>query len=107
MTKSKKSMSMLLSDACKEACAGNMKLKESIWHNANKFINDVENPVQECCYDILQLPITSSRKKELISTCNSHGRVFITKSQQILQQLDPDSKDVKLKKQHWQIYDMT
>ena len=32
-----------------------------------------------------------------ISTCNSHDRVFITKSQEILQQHDPDSKDVKLK----------
>ena len=65
---------------------------------ANKCINAVENPVSECCFDILHIPVTSSRgKKEFISTCISSDRVFITNSQQLVHQLDPDSKDVKLK----------
>ena len=58
MTKSRKGMSELLEIAHKEASAGNMNLKQSVHHMGNKLLNASENPVQECCYDILQLPIT-------------------------------------------------
>ena len=52
MTKSQKGMSELLEIACEEASA------------SNKLLNAAENPVQECCYDILQLSITNSASKK-------------------------------------------
>ena len=70
MTKSQKGMSELLEIACEEASAGNMNLKHSVCHMGNKLLNAAENPVQECCYDIFQLPIkNSTHRKEFITTC--------------------------------------
>ena len=69
MTKSLKGMSDLLAAACKEAREGNMTLKESVRHMGNKFLNSVEMSEQECCWDLLELPMTqSSVKVEFIST---------------------------------------
>ena len=74
MTKSQKGMSELLEIACEEASAGNMNLKQSVCHMGNKLLNADENPVQECCYDILQLPITnSSCKKAFIATFHQNN----------------------------------
>ena len=70
MTKSQKGMGTLMTETCREAQKGNFSLKESVCHMANKFLNAVESPMMEACYDILQLPITqSSVKKEYVSTC--------------------------------------
>ena len=60
MTKSQKGMSDLLATACKEAREGNMTLKESVQHMGNKFLNSVEMSEQECCWDLLELPMTQS-----------------------------------------------
>ena len=80
MTKSHKGMSDLLVTACKEARKGNMTLKESVRHRGNKFLNSVEMSEQECCWDILELPMTqSSVKVEFISNCPPDDRVFIAK----------------------------
>ena len=57
MTKAQKGMSLLVSEACKEAKVGNITLKESVRHMGNKFLNALETSEQECCYDILELPI--------------------------------------------------
>ena len=98
MTKSQKGMSQLMANACDEAKDGNMSLKESVRHIGNKFINATESPVQECCFDILQLPITqSSRKKEFICTSRPEQRVSLTKSLLDLEQLNPQSTDVSYK----------
>ncbi len=95
MTKSQKGMSDLLHAACEEAKAGNMSLKESVRHMGNKFLNASESPVQECCYDLLGLPISdSSRKKEYINTVPSEERVGYTKDLEELKRLKPNSKDV-------------
>ena len=85
-----------MAEACKEAKDGNMTLKQSVCHMANKFLNAVESLVMEACY-ILQLPITqSSIKKEFIMTCLPNEWVFAAKDKETLQQLHPNSEDVKL-----------
>ena len=90
-------MSPLLSEACKETKTGSMTLKESVRHMGNRFLNAVETSEQECCYDLLELPITQSLVKiEFISTCKPDDRVFIAKSDELLKQLSPESEDVKL-----------
>ena len=82
-------------EACREAKQGNASLKESVCHMANKFLNAVESPEMEACYNVLQLPITqSSIKKEYISTCPENECVFIAKSDNILRKMDPNSEDV-------------
>ena len=97
MTKAQKGMSLLLSEACKEAKTGNMTLKDSVMHMGNKFLNAVEISEQECCYDLLQLPITqSSVKIEFISTCKPDDRVFIAKNDELFKKLTSESEDVKL-----------
>ena len=97
MTKAQKGMSLLLSEACKEAKAGNMTLKESVRHMGNKLLNVVETSEEECCYDLLELQITqSSVQIEFISTCKPDDRVFISKNDELLKQLSPESEDVKL-----------
>ena len=71
--------------------------KESVRHMGNKFLNAVETGEIESCYDLLELPITqSSVKIQFISTCKPDDRVFISKHNELLQQLTPDSEDVKL-----------
>ena len=60
MTKSQKGMSELLHAACEEAKSGNMELRQSVRHIGNKFLNAVEEPIQACCYEILQLPLVDS-----------------------------------------------
>ena len=95
MMKSQKGMSDLLRAACEEAKAGNMNLREQVRHIGNKFLNAVEEPIQACCYEILQLPISNStRKKEFINTSPPGERVGLTKSLYELEQLEPNSKDV-------------
>ena len=84
MTKVNKGMSNLLAKACQEAKDGNMKLKESVRHMGNKFLNAAETSEQECCWDLLELPMTQSTVKvEFISTCPPDHRVFIAKDSSI------------------------
>ena len=98
MMKSQKGMSDLLHVACEEAKAGNMNLREQVHHMGNKFLNAVEEPIQACCYEILQLPISNStRKKEFINTSPCGEHVGLTKSLYELEQLKPNSKDVTYK----------
>ena len=96
MTKANRGMSEILATACEEAKAGNMSLKESVRHMGNKFLNCAEISAQECCYDLLELPFTKSTvKTEFISTCKPDERVFIAKDDSLLQEMDPDSEDIK------------
>ena len=61
----------------------------------NKLLNAAENPVQECYYYILQLPITNSTcKKEFIATCLPEQCIAVTKSIDELQLLKPNSTEV-------------
>ena len=84
MMKSQKGTSDLLRAACEEAKAGNMNLREQVRHMGNKFLNAVEEPIQACCYEILQLPISNStRKKEFINTSPPGEHVGLTKSLRI------------------------
>ena len=63
----------------------------------NKFLNGVETAEQECCGDLLELPMTqSSVKVEFISTCPPDDRVFIAKNDAILQEMSPDCEDIKV-----------
>ena len=98
MMKSQKGMSDLLRAASEEAKAGNMNIRECVRHIGNKFLNAAEEPIQACCYAILQLPIANStRKKEFINTSPPEDRVGLTKSLYDLEQLPPTSKDVTYK----------
>ena len=47
-------MSLLMTEACKEARKGNKSLKESVRHIGNKFLNATEVSAQEAAYLILQ-----------------------------------------------------
>jgi hypothetical protein len=95
MTKSQKGMSETMRMADEEARQGNMDIKNSVRHIGNKFLNAAECPVQQCCYDILQLPITNStRKKEFINTNPPELRVGLVKSMEVLEQMEESSKDV-------------
>ena len=61
-----------MAEACKEAKDGYMILQQSVHLVTYKFLNAVESPIMEACYDILQLPITqSSGKNEFFKTCRS------------------------------------
>ena len=94
---SHKGMSDLLATACKEAREGNMTLKESVQHVGNKFLNSVEMLEQECCWDLLELPMTqSSVKVEFTTTCPPDDRVFIAKNDTLLANMDPDSEVIKV-----------
>ena len=58
-----------------------MELHQSVRHIGNKFLNAVEEPVQACCYEILQLPLVdSTQKKEYINTSPPEEHVGLTKS---------------------------
>ena len=97
MTKSNKGMNDLLAKACQEAKDGNVKLKESVRHMSNKFLNAAETSEQECCWDLLELPMNqSSVKVEFISMCPTDDRVFIAKDNSILQEMEPYSEEVKV-----------
>ena len=90
MTKSQKELS--------EASARNMNLKQSVHHMGNKLLNAAENSVQECCYDILQLPITNSTcEKEFIATCPPEQHLALTKHIDELQLLTPNSTEATFK----------
>ena len=57
----------------------------------------VETAQQECCWDLLELPMTQSPVKvEFISTCPPDDRVFIAKNDAILQEMSPDCEDIKV-----------
>ena len=63
----------------------------------NKFLNSGEIGEQECCWDLLELPMTqSSVKVEFISTCPPDDRVFIAKGDSIIWEMDPYSEDVRV-----------
>ena len=52
---------------------------------------------QECCRDLLELPMNQlSVKVEFISTCPPDDRVFIAKDDSILQEMNPDSEDIRV-----------
>jgi len=98
LMKNNKGMSKLLENAAKEAKKGNMDLKKSVRHIGNKFLNCNEMSEQECAYSLLELPITqSSIKVEFINTSEIQNRVFITKPDNILKTMDPNSEDIKQK----------
>ena len=88
-------MSTLMAEAGVEAKDGNITLKQSVNGVVRKFLNVVESPVMEACYNIIQLPTTqSSIKKEFIMTCRLDECMFIAKDKEILQQLHPNSEDL-------------
>ena len=97
MTKSQKGLSELVLMASEEADAGNLDLRRSVKHIGEKFLNACESSVQQCCYDILGLPITNStRKKEFINTNPPEKRVGLCKTEDALKELKPNSKEVTM-----------
>ena len=95
ISKSENGMSKLLRDALNELKQGNSTLKERLRVIANKFLNSSEISAQEAVYHILSIPLSiSSRSTVFINTSKPENRISMLKSDEILQKLEPNSKDV-------------
>ena len=96
INKSARGMSLLMSEACKEARKGNKSLKESVRHIGNKFLNATEVSAQEAAYLILQLSMSrKSRKCEFLSTAPQNERTFLLKSRKELEALPKESTEIE------------
>ena len=95
ISKSENGMSKLLRDALNELKQGNNTVKQRLRVIANKFLNSSEISAQEAVYHILSIPLSiSSRSTVFINTNRPENRISMLKSDEILQKLEPDSKDV-------------
>ncbi|CAF4289325.1 unnamed protein product, partial [Adineta steineri] len=95
INKSENGMSKLLREALNELKQGNHTVKERLRVIANKFLNSSEISAQEAVYHILSIPLSvSSRSTVFINTNRPENRISMLKSDEILQKLEPDSKDV-------------
>ena len=96
VTKAQKGISIIMDQACKEACSGNMDLKASVCHIGNAFLNVVETPQEEAATLVLQIPITRmSRKVVFIPTSHPDERTFLLKDYETLKEMNPESHDIK------------
>ena len=91
--KALKGMGTLMAEACKEAKDDSMTIKQSFHHLANIFLNTVKSPVMEACYIIVTNNTIINQKG--ILTCRPNEWVFIAKGKETLQQLQPNSEDVR------------
>ncbi|CAF4606665.1 unnamed protein product, partial [Rotaria sp. Silwood2] len=95
ISKSENGMSKLLREALNELKKGNNTVKERLRVIANKFLNSSEISAQEAVYHILSIPLSiSSRSTVFINTNRPENRISMLKSDEILEKLEPDSKDV-------------
>ena len=95
ISKSENGMSKLLREALNELKKGNNTVKQRLRVIANKFLNSSEISAQEAVYHILSIPLsTSSRSTVFINTNRPENRISMVKSDEVLQQLELDSKDV-------------
>ncbi|CAF1203192.1 unnamed protein product [Adineta steineri] len=95
INKSENGMSKLLREALNELKKGNHTVKERLRVIANKFLNSSEISAREAVYHILSIPLSvSSRSTVFINTNRPENRISMLKSDEILQKLEPDSKDV-------------
>jgi hypothetical protein len=95
ISKSENGMSKVLRKALNELKKGNNTVKERLRVIANKFLNSNEISAQEAVYHILSIPLSiSSRSTVFINTNRPENRISMLKSDEILQKLEPDSKDI-------------
>ena len=95
ISKSENGMSKLLREALDELEKGNNKVRERLRVIANKFLNSSEISAQQAVYHILSISIsTSSRSTVFTNTNKPENRISMVKSNEALQSLEPDSKDV-------------
>ena len=95
ISKSENGMSKLLREALNELKKGNNTVKERPRVIANKFLNSSEISAQEAVYHILSIPLSiSSRSTVFINTNRPENRISMLKSDEILEKLEPDSKDI-------------
>ena len=95
ISKSENGMSKLLREALNELKQGNNTVKERLRVIANKFLNSSEVSAQEAVYHILSIPLSiSSRSTVFINANRPENRISMLKSDEILEKLEPDSKDV-------------
>lgn len=95
ISKSENGMSKILREALNELKKGNNSVRERLRVLANKFLNSSEISAQEAVYHILSIPIsTSSRSTVYINTNRPENRISMVKSDEVLQILESDSKDV-------------
>ena len=95
MSKSGNGMSKLRREALNELKKGNNTVRERLRVIANKVLNSSEISAQEAVYHILSIPLSiSSRSTVFINTNRPENRISMLKSDEILQKLEPGSKDV-------------
>ena len=95
ISKYENGLSKLLREALNELKQGNNTVKERLRVIANKFLNSSEISAQEAVYHILSIPLSiSSRSTVFINTNRPENRISMLKSDEILEKLEPDSKDV-------------
>ncbi|CAF4395205.1 unnamed protein product, partial [Rotaria magnacalcarata] len=95
INKSENGMSKLLREALNELKKGNNAVRERLRVIANKFLNSSEISAQEAVYHILSISLSiSSRSTVFINTNRPENRISMLKSDEILQKLEPDSKNV-------------
>ena len=95
ISKSENGMSKLLREALNELKKGNNTIKERLRVIANKFLNSSEISAQEAVYHILSIPLSSSSRSTVFINANRpENRISMLKSDEVLQNLEPDSKDV-------------
>ncbi|CAF1551328.1 unnamed protein product [Adineta steineri] len=95
INKSENGISKLLREVLNELKKGNHTVTERLRVIANKFLNSSEISAQEAVYHILSIPLSvSSRSTVFINTNRPENRISMLKSDEILHELEPDSKHV-------------
>lgn len=96
ISKSRRGMSNLMYEACKEARQGNKGLQQQVRHIGNKFLSHMEVCAQETVYLLLQLSIHSCTKSFVfINTSPCETRTFLLKSHDIFAEMPENSTDIQ------------
>ena len=95
ITKGQRGMSELLRKACNDVRKGHQTIPQQLRTIGNRFLNTVELSAQEAAYILLQLPMKkASRSVYFINTNLPEDRVFLVKSQTILDNMHDDDTNI-------------
>ncbi|GBM39081.1 ATP-dependent DNA helicase PIF1 [Araneus ventricosus] len=88
-------LSRILRNCVEAVSSQKSSLKECLTAVANQFINSVEISAQEAAWSILELPMSKMSEDSIfIPTFRQEERTRMVKSQDVLNKLDPNSRDV-------------
>ena len=96
ISKSQRGMSEVLRNAVKEAQGMGSNVRDQLRRVMNRFLNAVEIGAPEAIYLTLQLPLRrSSRAVEFIPTQQFENRNHVLKSQDIIDELDDNDRNIR------------